>query len=149
VKFTVGAMIGLPVTFLIILMFAKMIFLPPAWLESEFGMSVRWIRRAAATCITITLIIFTCAWWPFDWTYHTWTTVDGQVASVDKRILGQDKGMSEVFLITYRDNPQQYRCDDTRCAGIHPGDQLTLSCKPEWQYAATDGWSCNFVEAKP
>lgn len=94
--------------------------------------------------LAVTWGIFSFAWWPFDMDYHKYKPVTGTVQKVDKRLLNQ----TEVFMITYENNKQKYRCDDTRCVDIKPGDKLTMYCIPEFQVAATDGLACNFVKVE-
>ena len=106
------------------------------------------IASLAATAVPVGITALTM--WPYSAQYHRWEPKTGVVGSVSKRLIGDgDNGMSQRFVVSYRESGRQYGCDDTRCALIRPGDRLTLMCKREWQYSGTDGWSCNFgrVEA--
>lgn len=82
--------------------------------------------------------------YPYKAEYHQWRTMGGEVVKIDSRLLN---GANQKFVVTFA-NGDQLGCNDTRCAAIEPGDTLWLSCKRTWQYAGTDGWDCNFVEAK-
>lgn len=48
--------------------------------------------------------------------------------------------------MTFKGDDQQYGCIDTRCAGIEVGDDLSLSCIRKWEWAATGGYDCRFVD---
>jgi hypothetical protein len=84
------------------------------------------------------------ATWPsFDMQYHSYRPVEGTVATVESRLLGGD-GSTEMYVVKFVDDATAYRCDDTRCALLHPGSQVRLRCIREWQYAGVSGWRCNY-----
>lgn len=82
--------------------------------------------------------------YPYDAQYHQWQVTEGTVTKVDSRLKGSDGGMEERYVV-WLDGIGERSCDDTRCAGIEVGDELTLTCKREWQYAGVDGYACNYI----
>lgn len=85
--------------------------------------------------------------WPYKAEYHAWRTTSGTVKAMDSRLVASgDKGaMTQRFVVTYTDGRQR-ACDDTRCATVKPGDVLTLNCKRAYQWGATPGWDCNWLD---
>jgi hypothetical protein len=83
---------------------------------------------------------------PFDMDYHRYDPKSGTVASIDKRLVSDgDSGMSEKYVVRFKDQAQQYACLDTRCADVKKGDQLELACVKVWQFYGTPGFDCEFV----
>lgn len=92
-----------------------------------------------------TLYVF-AAFPPFDMDYHRYDPKSGTVASIDKRLVSDgDSGMSEKYVVRFKDQAQQYACLDTRCADVKKGDQLELACIKVWQFYGTPGFDCEFV----
>jgi hypothetical protein len=88
--------------------------------------------------------------YPLSAPYHQWREASGTVQTIDSRLIGENKSTSTKFVVTFADDPaSQYGCNDTRCAGIHVGDHLTLTCKRTNQWFGTDGYDCNFVSYTP
>jgi hypothetical protein len=101
--------------------------------------------------IVLTLAIGGWGMWPpFDMEYHRYKHVAGTVDSIDPRMLSDGQGgTSQLYPIRLREDGQTYRCDDSRCALVKPGDRIELWCIRQWQYASTHGWVCNFDKTVP
>lgn len=98
------------------------------------------------------LIVLICAlpmvgYYPYSAEYHQWRDVTGTVQQIDKRLISSGDSMEDKFVIRFGDG-QQFSCDDTRCAQVAEGDDVTLSCKRAWQYTGTDGYNCRFVSSE-
>lgn len=112
-----------------------------------------YVMARAMNGLGIGLAVATAGIWtwgafpPFDMDYHTYRPVTGIVESVDKRLLADGDGMSEKYVVALAGDPQQYGCEDTRCALIRVGEPVELSCQKMWVYAGTDGYDCRFVQA--
>lgn len=100
---------------------------------------------AIAGVVGLVALTFFTVWgeYPYNSEYHQWRTTSGTVTQVGSRLLGDDKSTTQRFVVTLAGVGQR-ACDDTRCAEVKVGDQLTLSCKRSWQYAGSDGYDCNF-----
>lgn len=95
------------------------------------------------------VVMFTAgAWPPFNMDYHQYRSVHGTVAEVQDRFLGGEHGSTQLFAVRLAGSDQVYRCDDTRCSLLKPGDEVWLWCKREWQQASTPGFVCNFDRAE-
>jgi hypothetical protein len=104
--------------------------------------------------IGVAVIVLAAGLWtwgafpPFDMEYHQWRPVSGQVEHIDSRLIASgDKGGSTQDFVVVIDG-REYRCDDSRCATVHPGDTLTLRCQRVWEYASTPGYVCRFVDVE-
>lgn len=106
----------------------------------DFALS-RGFEVTAYVAMFITVVIALIAVFPFQMRYHAYREVSGQVQSVDERRL------DGVYLVTIDGRP--YRVDDTRAAGLRPGNGVDLLCIDVWQYAGTPGTVCNWVSKWP
>lgn len=102
------------------------------------------------------LIILVCtiaatAWgmYPYDMQYHRYRHVTGTVDKVEARMLADGDATTQQYAVRYRETSETYRCDDSRCSLLKPGDHLELWCIREWQYASTSGWGCRFDRTTP
>ncbi|MFE5290379.1 hypothetical protein ACFRAQ_35995 [Nocardia sp. NPDC056611] len=156
VRYSLGALIGLPIAALVfgilglILAVSVVKVIKNVIAENgdadAFADGVIW-GGGALIPLAISAAVFVGAWWPFDWEYHQWRPVRGEVAQIDSRMLSDgDKGMSQMFVVRYAQDTNEYRCDDSRCAAVKPGDVLELTCKRAWQWTGTPGRECQFVE---
>lgn len=96
------------------------------------------------------LLVGGTAWgmWPYSGEYHQWRTTTGTVEQIDSRIISSgDSGPTERYVVTF-DDGRQRSCDDTRCAQVGEGDELTLACKRAWQWSGTHGYDCNYFAHK-
>lgn len=142
---TLGTYIGIPVTVLILTTLALLLVKAIRWGADYYDEELRRIAVVGIVAsIVATVGVFIGAWWPFDMDYHRWHEKAGPVETAERRLLGGESGMSEVFVIKFADDPTLYRCDDTRCALAKPGKEIRLLCKPVWEYAAVDGWACRY-----
>ena len=104
-----------------------------AWLLGGFGYSF------------VILLIAAIIDFPFSAPYHEYKPVSGIVQSVESRLIASGQsggGSTQVFPVQI--GGQTYKCDDTRCAQLHPGSDVTLLCIKEWQFNGTPGWECNW-----
>lgn len=144
--YTAGVYIGIPVTLAILIGLAFVLRYIISW-DAPYAdeeTERKWAIRIVSAVMVSVVLSFAAAWWPFDMTYHRWTEKSGTVETSERRLLGEGKTMSEMFVVKFKDDPTLYRCDDTRCAALKPGKELRLLCKPVWDYAAVDGWECRY-----
>lgn len=101
-------------------------------------------------CVLVTAGLTAWGMFPYDMQYHRYKHVAGTVDNVQTRLLADgDSGTTQNFAVRLREAGDIYRCDDTRCSLLKPGDHLELWCIREWQYAATSGWVCKFDKTTP
>lgn len=81
---------------------------------------------------------------PFKAEYLQWRPVTGVVEQADSRFNSRGEGVSEVYVLTIDGQP--YRVDDNRAITVDEGDTVSLMCTREWQWAASDGYSCRWGE---
>lgn len=162
VRYSIGTWVGLPITILVALILLAIFALGFTIRRSEarqnadkkdyvtdIQVTAFWTAVVSGMALLITAVIFTFAWWPFHWEYHQWRPVRGEVSQIDARLLGSSgAGMSQMFVVKYKDSPAEYRCDDSRCASVKVGDVLELTCKRAWQFSGTHGRACNFVASE-
>ena len=79
---------------------------------------------------------------PFKAEYLQWRPVTGVVEQADSRFNSRGEGVSEVYVLTIDGQP--YRVDDNRAITVDEGDTVSLMCTREWQWAASDGYSCRW-----
>lgn len=107
---------------------------------------VPWTTIPIAATVLLLVVCSVGLWalWPLDMEYHQWRRVSGPVAAVQARMMGDGSGgTTQQYAVRYVDGRQR-RCDDTRCSLLRPGDDLTLWCIREWQWAAEDGYACRY-----
>lgn len=141
---SLGVLIGGPIAALFIL--AGIIVLALSiwmWHDTHEGLGV--VAAAVAYLVAVFAILGFC-YYPLDADYHQWRDVSGTVEQIDNRLIGSGDGMETKFVVLI--DGQQYGCDDTRCAGVREGDDLTLSCKRAWQYTGVDGYDCRFISTE-
>lgn len=101
------------------------------------------------TTSVLALLVGVGLWWgmyPWRAEYHQWRAVDGEVQTIDKRLVSTgDKSMEDKFVVTFKGNPQEYGVLDTRAASVRPGERLVITCVKRWQYSGTHGYDCNYV----
>lgn len=107
------------------------------------------VTAVVALVIAIGLALLTGMPWPFDAAYHQYERVEGPVQTIDSRLMAEGEGMEERFIISFEGTGNDYRCDDSRCASVKPGDTLVLNCLRKWEFRASDGYQCNFVDWIP
>jgi hypothetical protein len=115
--------------------------------EIDHGLVVafKWASPAVAVIVVIATA-FAC--WPFKWEYHSWQTTTGTVQTVSNRLVSTgEKSMEQRFVVAFTDGRQR-ACDDSRCSLLRPGMTLTLRCKRAYQWGATPGYDCNYVDAR-
>lgn len=100
-------------------------------------------RIAGGVLAVVLLCAFGAGLYPYDMQYHRYKHVEGTVSSIEARMLADGKATTQQYAVRF-DGGSIYRCDDSRCALVRPGDTLSLWCIREWQYASTSGWRCRF-----
>lgn len=122
-----------------------------AWLGAGLNSGERRpIHIGAVLAVVLTIGLWVWGTWPsLNMDYHTFRSVSGTVVANEARMLADGNGGTTQNFAVRLDDGQTYRCDDTRCSLVKPGDHLELSCMKEWQYAATPGDVCRFVNTRP
>lgn len=146
-SWSMGVLVGLPIAIICIVLSLLAI----AWgvmliRDRDFdGWLLFW---SSVLCLVATLAISGWAFYPYQAQYHKWHQSTGIIKTISSRFLGDgDSGTTQRFVVEFT-NGDIRSCDDTRCALLKPGYKLTLTCKREWQFSGTDGWSCNYVRAQ-
>jgi hypothetical protein len=149
---SLGFIIGIIVASVILLASVAGLFLAIRWRRHADSYDDTGAATASiVTCaiaIVATVVISAIAFYPYDMQYHQWRPVSGTVQVVDVRIQSDGAASSQNYAVRLTDG-QTYRCDDTRCSLLKPGDTVSLKCIREWQYASTSGWGCRFVSSVP
>lgn len=113
----------------------------------EVGLG-RWLGRLCLASIIVVVLGTAYALYPYSDQYHEWRHISGTVSSTNSRFLAGDHGTNQKFVITFAGSDQQFGCNDTRCATVREGDDLTITCKRSFQWFGTPGYDCNFVSMK-
>lgn len=111
-----------------------------------------YLKGVAIGCWVISVLILVSTlsgFYPYKTEYHKFIAHYGPVAQIADRQIASGNGMETKYVVTFENDNQQYGCSDTRCALVKPGDVLSLSCIKDWEWAATDGYNCRFVEWTP
>lgn len=96
---------------------------------------------ATALCVVLTLFLVL---FPFGYAYNHYVPVSGTVSHINSRFIGDGQGGTTQFFVVWIGN-SPYKCDDSRCGGLHSGSQVTLLCEKEFQFnAPTQGFVCNW-----
>ena len=93
--------------------------------------------------LLITLVVVGISTWPWEAQYHQWRPVSGQVEEISSRMIADGKAMSQRFVVVIDGQP--YGIDDTRASLLKVGDEVSLMCIREWQWASTPGDACRWV----
>jgi hypothetical protein len=148
---SLGFIVGIIVASVLWLAFVGALWLAVRWRRT----ADRYDRSMANVCVVASVVaivatvgITAAALYPYDMQYHQWRSVSGTVAQVDVRMQSDGSATSQNYAVRLTDG-QTYRCDDTRCSLLKPGDTVSLKCIREWQYASTSGWGCRFVSSVP
>lgn len=153
---SLGVLIGLPIAGLLVLVGLgiavigiRLRVVRGRWISKGLEEVAAWGALATGVCVILVTALATGFFmWPWSAEYHVWTPVSGTVTATGTRLLGSsDNSTSQYY--AEQINGQTYRCDDTRCSTVKVGDELSLTCKREWQYAGAPGWDCNFVSTAP
>jgi hypothetical protein len=100
------------------------------------------IWSLVAFAVLLVIALSPLAYYPYKVEFHQWRPVTGKVTEVSKRLIAQDKSMSERYVLVIDGQP--YGVDDTRASLVKVGDTVSLSCKRDWQYASVPGWVCRW-----
>lgn len=148
---SLGILIGLPILSVLLAALVFIFIGTRHWaktaddIDRPLAVGLKWGTAAA---VVVTLFVAALALWPFDWQYHSWQKTTGTIQTMSKRLVSTgDKSMEERFVVQFTDGRQR-ACDDSRCSLLKPGMMLTLRCKRAYQWGATPGYDCNYVEAR-
>jgi hypothetical protein len=154
-RWTLGVLVGLPFAILgalvLLLLLALGIRAYRRPRENHYDDHVGdWIMIGASGLGLVGLVIGCLfGYWPYQAEYHQWRHHGGDISAISQRFVGDgDGGTNQKFVVTFKGNPQQYACDDTRCSLLHVGDHLDLSCLRKYVYSSTSGYDCNFVASR-
>ena len=120
------------------------------WIEDDYAPDGvdKFMFRAPAVAASLTAVaaigITAGSNIPFKAEYLQWRPVTGVVEQADSRFNSRGEGVSEVYVLTIDGQP--YRVDDNRAITVDEGDTVSLMCTREWQWAASDGYSCRWGE---
>lgn len=114
------------------------------------------IAIGAAVAVVGALVGF-LDWFPGGSDYNGWNVEQGTVLSIHGRLLAGDtsgSGSTENFPVQMK-HPDgtvgTYRCDDSRCANVEPGDVIALQCHKEYSFSiprSAQGWVCDFLASR-
>lgn len=110
--------------------------------ETDLKLIITGGTVGVALCILIPL--FATTMFPLKAEYLQWRPVAGQVESIDKRLIGGEGGMSERYVVRVDGYDVPYSIDDTRAATLREGDDVSLMCTREWQWASNPGYACRW-----
>lgn len=146
-QWTLGVLIGLPLTVLVLIGSALLgLWLWKRWRESGSYIAEDYWMGAIGCLIVFVVVLLggLVAYFPYEAQYHQWRTISGTVEKIDKRLIAEDKGMAERYVLMIDGQP--YGVDDTRAATVEPGDQVSIKCRRDWQYASVPGWVCRWAQ---
>jgi hypothetical protein len=152
---TLGVLIGLPFAILgAVLLLAGVAW--AVWMlrheptDPYDGHILHWVLFACTGLGLLGLVIGCLfGYWPYKAEYHQWRHHGGDISALGQRFVGNgDGGTDQKFVVSFKGNPQQYACNDTRCALLHVGDHLDLSCLRKYVYSSTSGYDCNYVASR-
>lgn len=148
---SLGIIIGLPLVVLVLVALLISFFVFRRYVKTcdeydrGLALGAKWGSLAVAAVV---LVITAIAFWPYGWQYHSWQKTTGTVQTISKRLVSSgDKSMEERFVVEFSDGRQR-ACDDSRCSLLRPGMMLVLRCKRAYQWGATPGYDCNYVDAR-
>lgn len=153
-SWSLGVLIGLPVilvgivvTVILSTFFLKKMQDAPIYSMGYDSVDRLFIKIPAGLILAALLGVLIFGFYPYKAEYHQWREVSGPVTQINSRIVSAgENSVNQKFVAEI--NGKAYGCNDTRCATVHVGDTLTLSCKRTWQYAGTDGYDCNFIRVE-
>ena len=117
--------------------------------EGERLSDAGYLGVSAAVILVVSLVIGAGVSFPYSKEYHYYEVKDGVVVVKDAHLMSKSEGMEERYIIGFEGTGNDYRCEDSRCVSVQPGDYLKLRCIRVWEYPATDGYSCQFIEWQP
>lgn len=143
-SWSLGVLIGVPVTILLVLVCLGVIALGALNWDDDGVIAV--VLGGVVLVAVVGFALSPLGFYPYKAEYHQWREVSGEVVDIDKRLVSSgESGMEEKFVVRFDGSSQEFRVDDTRAALVEPGDQLTVACKRQWEYAATAGYVCRWI----
>lgn len=136
-------LIGAPIIALIIIAVVVILLVLRPRIDGRFERNML-TGFTLGTAAFIIVPLFSGTAFPLKAEYLQWRPVDGTVQSIDKRLIGGDGGMSERYVVSIDGYDVPYSIDDTRAATLREGDDVSLMCTREWQWAAVDGYACRW-----
>lgn len=140
---SLGVLVGLPIAGVLVLICLAIIALG-LWMAitDDIGDGVTFSLFGVIFLLAV-LVTTGGALWPWDARFHQWRPVIGTVEQTNSRLISDGKTVSQRIVVSIDGKP--YGCDDTRCTLLQKGDQVALTCKPEYQWAGVSGEACEFV----
>lgn len=147
-RWTIGTLIGVPVTILLLLacIVAAVIFLVKMKSVRYDRSFYRWSAVISLGFFVAVLVISLISFWPLKAEYHQYRHVTGTVQKISSRLLsaGDKGGTNQKFVIVFRGSPQQFGVDDTRASLVRVGDTIHVNCIRSYDYGATAGYDCKW-----
>lgn len=136
-------LIGAPIIVLALVVGVALLVIARPKIEDQFDRNVfTGFTVGIAVCIAAPTFFLTS--FPVSAEYLQWRPVDGTVQEIDKRLIGGDGGMSERYVVSIEGYSVPFSIDDTRAATLREGDQVSLMCTREWQWASNPGYACRW-----
>ncbi len=148
---SVAYVIGMTVAVLLLAGCALLVWFGKRVRRSDGDWEMAWLPFGGGILLAVIVVAATIglSWPTFDMEYHRYKPVGGTIDQIQPRMLADgDGGTSQMFAVRFRGVGTMFRCDDSRCSLLKPGDQLWLRCIREWQYAAEHGWKCNYIRSE-
>lgn len=92
----------------------------------------------------IVVPLFSGTVFPLKAEYLQWRPVEGTVQQINTRLINGSGGMSERYVVNIEGYDVPYSIDDTRAATLREGDDVSLMCTREWQWASNPGYACRW-----
>lgn len=148
-EWSLGVLVGLPVVLTIViggLIIGGLCI--RRWLNGHSDDEVALAGFGALALAFITGLIYGIAMIPWSAEYHQWRPVAGQVQQVDSRLVetSSGDGVRERYVVVIDGRP--YAVDDTRAALLKTGDQVSLMCIREWEWASDPGYACRWGKTR-
>lgn len=105
--------------------------------------AARWLKILNNALVGVVIASSAAAYFPWTAQYHVYKPVSGKIQAIGSRIIS-DGGKSVNQRFGVQIGNQLYGCDDTRCAELQAGEDVTLMCIRQWQWNANSGWVCNW-----
>lgn len=100
---------------------------------------------ALGVVVTIVMVAGTiAAMWPLSGDFHHYYRVTGTVSEVSSRLIGNDSGVSQRFVVRLKESGEPFAIDDSRAAFLKTGDQVDLRCKREFEFNSRPGFACKW-----
>lgn len=150
-RWSLGILIGVPIIALILIgLFCALMWFT-YWSIRERDEDCYMMTAVVAVAMVIIVGIAAVAYFPWKKEYHQWQHHGGEIERISSRLntsgSGDGRVVSQRFVVSFKGDPGQWSCDDTRCSLLSVGDTLDVSCKRHYQWSGTPGYDCNYVRS--